>query len=295
MKILILHRGVSYSRDKIISEAQNRNHHIDSAEYADLRIEYQDDLNIYTAAGSNILEYDCIIPRGPLEYRHILQMISLHAQKNHIIVLNQETLSHFPIYDKSIQYYLLATNHLPIIPSALDYEKHNFADIVKTYGQPFIYKYTKGFAGGHVYRIQDEDNFKKIPDYQKILSERYFLIQKYWPAGSDYRIIVVGNKVIGGMKRTAASKEEYRNNYSLGGNISAVEVDLDIEKIALDACRVTKCDYAGVDIMYWQDRPYILEVNRYCHFEGFDQVHQDSVATKIIEYLEQLYDQKKSS
>lgn len=293
MKILILSRGNSYPQRQIKKEAEKLGHEVEIANYKKVNITYEnsEDLakafRITTETGKDLNEFDYIVPRGPLNYRHIIQMIAKYADIHEIPMLNKYSILNYPIFDKSIQYALLSIAGIPIIPAMVDHEENNFEEISAQYGKPFVYKYTKGATGIHVYKIESQEEMDELPVREKRLKDRWYLAQKFWPAGSDYRVAVIGGKVVGAMKRTAVAKDEFRANFSLGGSVEAAEVTPEMEEIAIKCARATKCDYLGVDIMFWEEKPYVLEVNRYFHFDGFDKSHEDiQIAQILLNYIE---------
>ena len=50
-----------------------------------------------------------------------------------------------------------------------------------------------------------------------------YLWQKFLPVGWDLRVVVVGGRAIGGMKRSAKGSE-FRSNFSLGGEVEGWEL-----------------------------------------------------------------------
>jgi RimK family alpha-L-glutamate ligase len=287
MKILILSRGSSYPQKEIIRAGIAAGHQVDVASYKRLRISFSKEIpfEIQTEDGKSFSEYDYIIPRGPLFYNHILQMVSMYAERKGIKMLNFESFNRYPIFDKSVQYALLGRDSLPIIPTSVDTVESNFEELSAKHGNPFVYKYTRGSVGMHVHKIDSQAKLDALPQREERLKQRYYIAQNFWPSGTDYRVIVIGEEVIGAMKRTAG-EGEFRANYSLGGSVEAAEVTEDLRVLALSAAKSCGCDYAGIDIMYWKEKPYVIEVNRVCHFDGFDKAHNSSVAQKLIKYVE---------
>jgi ribosomal protein S6--L-glutamate ligase len=112
-----------------------------------------------------------------------------------------------------------------------------------------------------------------------------FLWQKYLPTRWDIRVIVVGGKAIGGMKRSAVG-EEFRSNFSLGGDVEKWELSDDERNLAEKVAKVCGLDYGGVDIMKDEKgNNYILEVNRQCQFQGFEKSTQINVARTVVEMI----------
>jgi ribosomal protein S6--L-glutamate ligase len=77
---------------------------------------------------------------------------------------------------------------------------------------------------------------------------------------SDIRVIVVGAKVIGGMRRIAQAGE-FRANLHQGGRGERIDLPDLYSNIAIRATDVLGLDVAGVDVLETDDGPVILEVN----------------------------------
>lgn len=116
-----------------------------------------------------------------------------------------------------------------------------------------------------------------IPSYCQVYLEK---------PGYDYRVFVVGSRVIGAMKRVS---ESWKTNISQG----AVGVPLketeepEVFELALKAVRILGLDYAGVDIAYDKStsRHYVLEVNSFPHWEGLRRATGVNPPDVIVEYL----------
>jgi ribosomal protein S6--L-glutamate ligase len=110
-----------------------------------------------------------------------------------------------------------------------------------------------------------------------------FLWQKCLPTRWDLRIIVLDGKAIGAMKRSAVG-DEFRSNFSLGGNVEYWDLSKIDREIAEKVARVCGLDYCGVDIMKNEEGDsFVLEVNRQCQFQGFEKSTGINVAKLVVE------------
>ena len=101
----------------------------------------------------------------------------------------------------------------------------------------------------------------------------------------DLRIIVIGGKVVGAMKRTAKGNE-FRSNFSLGGEVEKWNLSKNDKVIAKRVAKSCGLDYCGVDIMKdLKGNSFVLEVNRQCQFKGFEKATGINVAKKIIDFF----------
>jgi RimK family alpha-L-glutamate ligase len=132
---------------------------------------------------------------------------------------------------------------------------------------PFLQKAGIGTHGESVKQLDDSDQISP-----KIGTKRTFL-QQYLDQGetqSDIRVYVVGERVLGAMRRTSPD-DDWRANIARGGEASdAAETLPDgVEATALDATTALGLDVAGVDLMRNGDEWVVIEVNPTAGFKGF--------------------------
>ncbi|MEJ2348139.1 MAG: hypothetical protein P8Y17_03015 [Patescibacteria group bacterium] len=126
----------------------------------------------------------------------------------------------------------------------------------------------------------------------KFIKERLsknFMLQEIIDYVADYRILVVGNKVLGAIQRIPKSGE-FRANVSRGGGAKAVQkIPPRLEKLAIKATKMLDLDIAGVDFMEDKKGNYLLtEVNRAPGYEGFQKATNINVRVEILKYLKSL-------
>src|SRR5438105_1757681 len=78
--------------------------------------------------------------------------------------------------------------------------------------------------------------------------------------GRDVRALVVGERVVGAMRREAR-KGEFRSNLHRGGFGSAVQLPHEYAEAAVRAARVLGLDVAGVYLLESDQGPTVLELN----------------------------------
>jgi ribosomal protein S6--L-glutamate ligase len=104
--------------------------------------------------------------------------------------------------------------------------------------------------------------------------------------GSDIRVIVIGGRVVGAMKRQGV-EGDFRSNIHRGGSAVAVELTPDEEKTAIDAARALGLKVAGVDMLPSDRGPLVLEVNSSPGLEGIETATGIDIASQIITYIEE--------
>jgi ribosomal protein S6--L-glutamate ligase len=99
--------------------------------------------------------------------------------------------------------------------------------------------------------------------------------------GSDIRALVVGERVVGAMRR-AAKSGEFRSNLHRGGAGTALELPPDYTEAAVRAARALGLDVAGVDLLESADGPKVMELNSSPGFEGLERATGLDIAGAII-------------
>lgn len=218
-----------------------------------------------------------------------LKIAIVNWYKNHnSIVLNFDSFNTWPSLDKTTQYFHLALNKLPIVESFSFGRRENLIPWAKN-NYPFIAKEVTGSCGNNVFKIKNDSDLNEffINKYAGNIKIKTFIFQKFLVSGEDLRVIILGGKIMGAMKRIAQSGQ-YLTNYSQGGQVEKYDIkgDGNAQKIALSVAKLFKLDYCGVDLMRDNLGNWIvLEVNRACQFEGFEKSTGINVAGNIAEYL----------
>ena len=114
------------------------------------------------------------------------------------------------------------------------------------------------------------------------------LIQKFVAEsrGKDIRAFVVGDRVIGAMRRLAQGNE-FRSNVHRGGRTEMVELDPAYEEAAVRAAQIMNLRVAGVDMLESDSGPQIMEVNSSPGLEGIEEATKLDIAGAIMDYAQE--------
>ncbi len=99
--------------------------------------------------------------------------------------------------------------------------------------------------------------------------------------GRDIRALVVGDRVVGAMRREAR-RGEFRSNLHRGGLGTALQLPEEHAQAAVRAARVIGLDVAGVDLLESKDGPAIVELNSSPGFEGLERATGLDIAGEIV-------------
>lgn len=192
--------------------------------------------------------------------------------------------------DKMLTHINLANQNIKMpntISSTLCYRDNGNRDHLKIIeekiGFPMIVKENYGSLGRQVYFVENSANLKQI---EEKLVHIPHIFQEFISSskGKDYRIIVIGNKVVAYMKRE--NKNSYLSNLATGGFASVVELPDSYLKTAIKCSEILGLDYCGVDILEGPNgEPIVSEVNSNAFYEGIEKTTGVNVAKAYVEYI----------
>jgi ribosomal protein S6--L-glutamate ligase len=99
--------------------------------------------------------------------------------------------------------------------------------------------------------------------------------------GKDVRALVVGDQVVGAMRRRA-KHGEFRSNLHRGGEGTPVRLDPSYEVTAVKAARLIGLDICGVDMLEGADGPRVMELNSSPGFEGLERATRHDIAGAMV-------------
>jgi ribosomal protein S6--L-glutamate ligase len=152
-------------------------------------------------------------------------------------------------------------------------------------GAPVVIKLLEGTQGIGV--ILAPDNKVAEAVIETLQSARQnVLIQSFVKEsrGRDVRAFVVGDRVVGAMRRVAQG-DEFRSNVHRGGSVEAVELDDEYARVAVKAAQIMGLRIAGVDMLEGKDGPLVMEVNSSPGLEGIETATGLDIAGAVVDYV----------
>ena len=105
--------------------------------------------------------------------------------------------------------------------------------------------------------------------------------------GRDVRALVVGDRVVGAMRREAP-RGEFRSNLHRGGFGTAIQLPPEYAETAVRAAKVIGLEVAGVDLLESNEGPKIVELNSSPGFEGLERATGLDIAGEIVGFAAQV-------
>jgi RimK family alpha-L-glutamate ligase len=101
--------------------------------------------------------------------------------------------------------------------------------------------------------------------------------------GRDYRVFVVGGRVLGAIERRA---DGWRTNIARGGLAVAARLPEAWAALAVRAAAAVGAEYAGVDLIQARDgTTYVLEVNGIPGWQGLQEATGIDVAGVLVDHV----------
>lgn len=155
--------------------------------------------------------------------------------------------------------------------------------IAKGLSFPIVGKCSYGSLGKEVELLENEEQLKAFEEKNACKSHLY---QQFIESskGIDYRLIVIGNKFVAGMRRH--NETDFRSNLAQGGKGEKAEIPAGYVYLAEKASRLLGLDYAGVDILRGsQGEPVLSEVNSNAFLDGIESTTGINVAEAYAKYI----------
>jgi len=229
--------------------------------------------------------YDAVLPRigasityfGTAVVRQFEQMDVFCANSSASISTSRDKL-------RSLQ---ILSRHLIGIPQTtfVRDKRDVLPAIDRIGGAPVIIKLLEGTQGIGVLLAESVESAEAIIELMQS-QKQSVLIQKFVAEskGRDIRAFVVGDQVVGAMRRVAQG-QEFRSNVHRGGLTEPVSLDELYRETAVRAAQIMGLRVAGVDLLEGKSGPQVVEVNSSPGLEGIEGCTQLDIAGAIVDYI----------
>jgi RimK family alpha-L-glutamate ligase len=140
-----------------------------------------------------------------------------------------------------------------------------------------------GSMGLGMVRVADEEMAYRVFRTVETIRGVYYLQRTIDHEGRDYRVFVVGGRVLGAIGRHA---DGWRTNISRGGEAVTARLPDPWAALAIRAAAAVGAEYAGVDLLPARDGTvYVLEVNGIPGWRGLQEATGIDVAGALVDHL----------
>jgi ribosomal protein S6--L-glutamate ligase len=288
MRLVILCRDETlHAVRRIADEAKRRRHRVRimdpycfllKVEGGELGLEYK---------GKPFTGADVFMPRlGAAISDHSLALVRHLGAAGRLVINRAGALE--IARDKLAAAQLLAQSGLPVPRTAFAPDPEALPRALAAVGgPPAVIKLPRSAQGRGVMMAETEGAARSIVEAMWAL-DRSVIVQEFIPEarGSDLRVLVIGGKAAGAVRRTAP-KGEFRSNLHRGGSVRRARLTKKMTELAERAVNICGLDIAGVDILEAKGGLLVLEVNAAPGIEGFDRTGGGNIVSRIVDFIEE--------
>jgi ribosomal protein S6--L-glutamate ligase len=294
-KLAILSRNRNlHSIRRLLAEARKRRIECDVIDPLDCQMVVDGPQSSILLNGRRLPEYDAVLPRiGASITEYGLAVVRQFEILGMLPINGSQAIAESRDKLRSLQ--ILSEAGLRVPATVLNRDQRNVrAAMEAVSGLPAVLKLLKGTQGVGVMLVHSPISLRSVIDTMHLLDQDV-LVQRFIAegAGRDFRAIVVGDRVVGAMMRTAP-EGEFRSNIHRGGEGSPVDLPRATAQVAVRAARILGLEIAGVDLMESSTGPLVIEVNSSPGFEGIEKATKLNVARLIIDHACRMIRQNKS-
>lgn len=252
------------------------------------QMSYKTEMGKILIDGREMKNYDVYFFRNTKNYWEEVALILDNIDKNKIVVDPIVRSGRPGDVCKAYQMLVLSQNNLLVprsVYGGLDYLRK---EAVKEFEFPLIIKGSRGDRRRQVFKIYGENDFEEKIEELKILEkngENKYMLQEYIENIEDFRVMVLGDKVLGVMRRTVGDNPRLKNVFE------KTDLPDKVKKLAIEAAKICGIAIAGVDVVFRDnnlEKPLFFEVNKTPNYTRFVEVTGINVAEEIVKFLANL-------
>jgi ribosomal protein S6--L-glutamate ligase len=283
MKILII--GPASTENTLLRKAgEKAGHQVVRTSLHKISLLVQDNHMEAYWRGEKLDNFDICLFRGISPYFAKAKTLAKYLKHTGTEVIDRELYSKAYEFDKMFMTFEFFQKGLPFIDTFHFSTYEEFSRYLSKIPRPVLIKDIAGMHSRNVFSFKTKKGLEEFFSKNK-KNVKNFLIQRKVEEPFYYRVLVVGDKALGAMKRMTYFNPE-RKKIPLAKRSVKAELTSDIAEIAIKASKATNSDISGVDLILENGEPKLLEVNRSPKFKRFTQVVGIDVAKEIIKYLE---------
>ncbi len=273
-----------YSTRRLVAAAKERNCDVTVINTLKCSIDLQSGKPDLYYKGKPLADYDAMVPRIGASITYFGTAVVRQLEQMNVFVANSSNgISNSRDKLRSMQ--ILSRHNIGMPKTTFVRDRADvLPSIERTGGAPVIIKLLEGTQGVGVILA---DNLKVAEAIIETLqsARQNVLLQNFVSEskGRDVRAFVVGDRVVGAMRRVAQG-DEFRSNVHRGGSVEAVELDEQYSETAVRAAQIMGLQVAGVDMLEGLKGPQVMEVNSSPGLEGIERATGKDIAGAVVEY-----------
>jgi RimK family alpha-L-glutamate ligase len=184
--------------------------------------------------------------------------------------------------DKFLTSVFLENYNIPTPKTIICEDDHKALSAFDELGGDCVLKPLYGSKGIGITRLNNKAFAENVIYSLGQLNQVFYLQEFIEHYNRDIRILVLGEKVIAGMYRISDS---WKTNIHAGAKAEPIDLNKELEKLAVKAAKITRTEIAGVDIVESENGYAVLEVNSIPGFTALQKVTELNIAEEIVDYF----------
>lgn len=289
LRIAILSRNRTlYSTKRLIEAIEKRGHRAVVLDHLKCDIVIEQDRPTIFYHGDEVKDVAAIIPRiGASVTFYGAAVVRQFEMMNIPTVVESQALVRSRDKLRSLQ--ILARSNVGMPKTVFtNYSKEVTKIIDSVGGAPLIVKLLEGTQGYGVVLAPTKKAAESMIEAFHSMKARVIVQEFISEAkGADIRAFIIGNRVVGAMKRQG-KEGEFRSNIHQGGSGEIIKLSKKEREVALTAARAMNLTIAGVDLLQSDRGPLVLEVNSSPGLQGIEKATKIDIAIEIVKYVEKM-------
>ena len=287
MKIAMLARNADlYSHRRLVEAAVARGHDIDIVNTTQCYVSIASDRPQLLYRGEILADYDAVIPRIGASITFYGLAVLRQFEMMGVWPLN-ESVAIGRARDKLWALQIMSRLGVGLPATGFANSARRAEELIRMVGgAPVVIKLVEGTQGLGVVLGETMPSAKSA--FEAFRGAKInILVQEFVKeaGGADIRAFVIGDRVVGAMKRQSGPGE-FRSNLHRGGTAQEISITPEEHSIALRACRALGLNAAGVDMLRSKRGPVLIEVNSTPGLRGIEQATGIDIAEQMIEFME---------
>lgn len=287
MRLAILSREPrSYSTQRLKTAAIEAGHQVRILDTFRFAIDLSEDEPDLYYSGNQLSEYDAVLPRvgasvtyfGTAVVRQFEQM-DVYTPNTSAGIRNSR--------DKLHAHQILSRHDIGMPATTFVRDRADILPaIARVGGAPVVIKLLEGTQGIGVMLAPDLIVAQAMIETLQATRQNV-LIQEFVQesSGTDIRAFVVGDQVVGAMRRSSGGAD-FRSNLHRGGTSENIDLAPEYERAAVRSAQVMGLRVAGVDMLESDRGPLVMEVNSSPGLQGIERATQQNIARIIIDFVD---------
>ncbi len=287
MKIAMLARNPNlYSHKRLVEAAEGRGHKINIYNTLSCYMNITSHRPEVRYQGEKLEGIDAVIPRIGASITFYGLAVLRQFEMMGVYSLN-ESVAIGRSRDKLRSLQILSRHGIGLPVTAFAHSAKQTGDLIEMVGgAPVVIKLLEGTQGiGVVLGDTQKSAESMIQAFRGLKAN--ILVQEFIKeaGGEDFRVFVIGGKVVAAMRRKGA-EGDFRSNLHQGGSATEAKITPEERSTAVRAAKALGLNVCGVDILRANHGPVIMEVNSSPGIEGIEKATGKDIAGQIIEFME---------